>query len=326
MTLKGDFIESQLLGYIELTMQTIAFLVISILMVIYIKYFCIKNKNDNTKTMDTRFHLLLFGSLLSALIYIYCHYILHTILVLALGYKPNRFCLIANIIQILIFIQRLHVYVFFITRLYITFKGSVVEINKIKIKLIVALMFITLTVVGVYNTAVSWFVKEFFCMEDDLAYLLYVSLILMVLSDYFWSILLSVLYIKKLRELIKLINSNNDRKDVKLFNVINKLTILAVTTVVLSFIIVVIHVSISSWSSAMVPTELITNNICIMISFAVFKESYKNYCFCCIKVHNKCYGIHHETIELTKEIELNDSTKLSSDTTQLSLPSNTDKN
>ena len=315
MALKGDFIESQLLGYIEVIMQTLACLVISIIMLIYIKYFCINKKNDdkNSKNkVDKRFHLLLLGSLVASLIYIYSHYILHTILVLILGYKPNNFCLVSSIILFPMFMQRLHIYIFFTMRLYMTFKGSVVQINKIKIKIIIATMIVIGIFIWVFNTVISYNIKEFFCYDDDLAYLMYVSLMLMVSNDNFWLILLSYLYIKKLRELMKIINSSGKRNDDKLINVANKLTILAVFTVVSSIIIIILHVILSLiFSSVMVSVDLIINNISVMLSFGIFNESYKKYCCACIKIKNKCCDVNHDGTELIKGIELNSSTKTS---------------
>ena len=325
MILKGDFLRSQLLGWIEVIMQTIACLVISILMIIYVKYFCIKNKNDSTNSkrkVDKSFHLLLFGSLLSSVIYIYSHYIVHTILVLILGFKPNHFCFITQILLIPMYIQRLHVYMFFIVRLYVTFKGSVVEINKIKIKIIIVSMIILGSIVGIFNSVVAYIVKETFCFDDDLGYLVLIGSIVMILVDNFWLILLSYLYIKKLRTLIRLISSNNNRSNDKLFNVANKLTILAIGTFVSSIIIFMLHIVIVLiFSSIMIPVDLIINNICIMLSFAIFNESYKKCCCCCIKIHNKCCCINNDAMKLIKEVELNDPTKSSEETTaQESLP------
>ena len=307
MTLKGDFVESQLLGWIEVVLETITCLVVTILMIIYIKYFCNKNK----KNMDGRFHWILFGSLVTTVIFTYVHYILNTVIVLILGLKPKNFCFISTISYTPIFIQRIHVYIFFIVRLYMTFKGSVMEISRIKTKIIVILVCISIISLRIYTSIISYFNKtEFFCNDGDLAHLFLINVLGMLVVDTFWQILLSVLYIAKLRGLIKMITSNNDKKDNKLFNIVNKLTILAIVTVVSSVLVIVIHVYISSWSSAMIPTELIVNNICVMLSFAVFEKSYKRCCCGCIKIHNKCCGIHDDdTVELVKAIEVSNPSK-----------------
>ena len=296
----------------ELILNSFACLIMLSLMVVYLKYFCVKSK------VNKQFNLLLLGSLLSSFIYIFGNYIYYVIIVLALQYPIKDlpdYCFVSTLIGCANIIQRLQINVFFIMRLYLTFKGSVVEIKKRTIIIIASLICITFTLGIISNLTISSFIKHVWCGDHNLRIVYGLSWLITYMCDWFWSILLSVLYIKKLRQLVKMINTNNNRKDNKLFNITNKLTILIMVAVATSVILILSHPFFSSvldLTGVLLAIDSIINNICVMLSFAIFDKSYKRYCYCCIKIHNKCCDIQDNDIKnLIKEIEFNDSTKSS---------------
>ena len=286
MTLKWQgysVIGSEWEAYAEIISLSIQCFIIIILMIVYLKYFCCtKNK------IDTSFNALLLLSLIFTFIYIFGTYIIHGIFALILGYRNEWICFIINLCGLGILGQRLTVYSFFLIRLYATFKRSFIEIKKGSIIIILILMVITISIPGISAVIFAYFADNASCPDGKYAYEWLQSLIIANFFDYVWSILLSYMYINKLRKLIKKINSSNETMDNKLLNIANKLALLALVSVVSTMILAVLAYGVGVFSHSLICLDLIINNACLMFSFAVLDKSYKKYCCCCIRIQNLC--------------------------------------
>ena len=301
----------------EIILHSLACLGILVLIIVYFKvFYCIEripslnnvgsqsNKRNNIGNIQHRyFNKFLLGSLILSFIYVYLSYIFTSIFSIILGYRWNHGCFIRNIVCVLIGLQRIVAYSFYIIRLNVTFKGSIFEISSINIKIILILLIITI-IIGLIPTLVfAYIIKDFSCKGKYYYYYSFSGL-LFIFIDLTWCIILSVLYIKKLRQLIR----NVDDKCTDIRFIVHKLSVLAFVTVTSTLVTVTAIFCTFIWVFALMSIDSVVNNICIILSFGIFDESYQYYCCCCIKIQNNCcIKPNKSEMELQKDIQYNHS-------------------
>ena len=296
-------------AYGEIISHSIACLVILILFVIYVKYFCIQNKTETSlkNKIFERFRLILLGSLMASLMYILGTYTFNIIFGIILGNRSNYGCFMRMCWVFVIAFQRIAVYLFFIYRLYVTFTGSYLEIKKRTVNIILLMIVIIQLSTATAPFIFSYLADNFLCENGTYATQWILSLVASYLIDTGCAIALSCLYIKKLRQFRK-ITPTDGKKDDKLFGIVNKLTLLTLVTVISTSLLAII-----AWGLMILPYPLacfdsIINNVCVMLSFVILEKSYKKYCCCCIRIQNTCcIGTTKDEIELKTEIVLNES-------------------
>ena len=267
MSLKyKGYTTNELEAYGEIILHSIACLGIMVLLVIYVKYFCIQNKTKITSKnkKDQRFNLILLGSLIASFTYIFGTYTFNVIFPIILGNRSQYGCFIRIIWGFAISIQRSTVYSFFLMRLYVTFKGSYFELKKGPVIIILVVIIISQLVGATFPTIFAYLADDFLCANGAYVTQWLLSMVVSNLGDSMWAIVLSCIYIKKLRQLIKMISANDGRKDDKLFNIVNKLNLLAMVTVVSTCLLVIIAFGLMVFPYPLACFDSIINNICVI--------------------------------------------------------------
>ena len=241
-----------------------------------------KREANKSKTIKY-FNRFLVASLILSFIYIYMACVFNVIFVIILGFRWNNGCFIRNSVNIIFVFQRIVAYSFYILRLNVTFRGSVFELTKNNIRILIILIFITFSSSIIPNSAFTYLSDGFLCTGKYYDYYFY-SLIWLNISDVSWCIMLSILYIKKLRQLIKNVQVNTSQ----IQSVVHKLSVLAFVTVISTLLFGIFAFVALIWSYQCVSLDLVINNICIMLSFVVFQKSYQRCCCCCIKIQYLC--------------------------------------
>ena len=304
-------IKNEFEAYAETISMSIQCLIIVILIIIHIKYFCSTNNK-----IDGRFNILLLISLICAVIYVFWLYTFHIILPLMLGKRNKWLCFMSTLSALAALGQRTTIYSFFLIRLYDTFKTSVFEINKKYIIIILVLFFSTATPLVIFTCIAAYFADTPSCVDGKYYEQWAMSQIILYGIDIIISIVLSYVYIKRLRHLIKMINSGTDATNDKFLYIANKLTLLALATIITTFNTFLVAYLIGILGVSLSCFDIIINHTCVMLSFVVLDKSYKKYCCCCIRIQNKCYGINQNknVIELAKEIKTNESSNTKTQT------------
>ena len=126
--------------------------------------------------------------------------------------------------------------------------------------------------------------------------------------DIVWAILLTYLYVKRLIQLIKMVNSDTETINDKFVYITKKLTLLTLVTIITTFI-QGIFTYFGVCGHSILCLDILLNNVCVMLSFNILDKSYKKYCYCCIRMQNKCYDINENknVTELVKEIKNDES-------------------
>ena len=296
-------------AYGDTILMSIECLMIIILIIIYIKYFCL-----TTNKIDRRFNILLLVSLILTLIYIYNFYILHVILSLVIGLRSKWMCFILTTsASMIVGGQRIAVYVFFLLRLYDTFKGSVFEIKKQNIVVILVLLIISLIPSNVLIIIISYLANTVSCHDGQYWSSYIMGNLIGYSIDILWSLLLTYMYVKRLKKLIEMINTDSNTTNDKVLYITKKLTLLALITITTSFMQFLYTYFIGVCAHSLVCLDLLLNITCVMLSFVVLDKLYKKYCCCCIKIQNQCYGIHENqnVTELAKQIKINETSNTS---------------
>ena len=287
-------------------------LILLILNIIYIKHFCLKKRKNGAlrKQQDIRFQLMLLGCLLLSLIYMIGTFIFNEILpIFFIGYTSKWGCFMKTSWVLLIGLQKVLMHSFFLIRLYLTFKGSIVEINK-KLIIIMFIYIITTTLgFGITYVTLSFFVQQYWCENTDIPVLSTVAYI-GNFNDFLWFIVINFMYIIKLYQFIKTININDADKDNKMFEIVKKLTVLAVVAGITTILLISLLAPWRLWGSEYGGADLTVNCICMMLSFADFNKSYQRCCCCCIKLC--CYycdrNKKNDAIEMVKNMQLHSET------------------
>ena len=295
MSLKWEgYRDHYFVALIELILNSLACMGILSLLILYFKiFYC----NKATSNKSGYFDKFLLVSLVLSFLFIYSSYIINIILFIILGYRWNYGCFLRNVPWILVELQRMVVYAFYIIRLNVTFKGSIYAISTNKMRIIIILLVVTLGTALIPSVIFSYLMNQFSCTGIYSRYHR-LSGAWYNIVDLSWCIILSVIYIKKFRQLIR------DAKCDDMTSIVNKITILAFVTLISTLCVAIIIYSTFTLAAALSGIDLMFNNICIMLFFPVFKKSYKKYCCCCIKIQNKCcIEPNKPAISLGKEIQ-----------------------
>ena len=272
-------------AWIEIIFHSIACIVTLVIIGIYIKFsntnVCRTCKNIKTR-MKKGFHGFLVASLILSFVYIYLFYINNVIFIIILGYRWNNGCFISGLYQLIFVFQRIITYSFYILRLNVTFKGSVFEVSKKNIRIMMILLIVVLGSSAFPSIIAGYLINNFKCSGDYYKYYIYGG-IWFNFVDISWCIILSIIYIKKLRQLLKNVHAKTDQ----IRFIVNKLSVLAFVTVLSTLILWCIIFVTLKWTHTLVSIDLIINNICIMLSFKEFDPFYQYLCCCC----NDCCDI-----------------------------------
>ena len=130
-------------------------------MIIYFKiFYC----NKTTSNKSKYFNKFLLASLILSLINICLSYVVLVVFSIILGFRWNNGCFIRNGIFMLIPLQRIVLYSFYIIRLNVTFKGSIFEISSNHIKIIIILLIITIGTAMLPTLVFAYLTNNFLCI------------------------------------------------------------------------------------------------------------------------------------------------------------------
>ena len=196
-------------GYLQLILQTIACIIILLMILFYIKMLCKKNQN-NVYNINI-FKILLLVSLFVSLINIYGNYILSGLFILVFNFRENNNCFHRSFIQLAVIMQRLIGYTFLLIRLKVAFKGTVYEIKNIK--LLLAFLWITYIIIQIILIVTTSFIKTFKCSQDKtsiIANILKYVIVISILVDIFWCFIIALMFVRRLKFVIKNSTQNSD--------------------------------------------------------------------------------------------------------------------
>ena len=306
---------TQMDAIIEVILHGLLCIIFVILMVIYFCVFeckkelcCFKDKSNDFRLKKDELYrnipkiykYLLFTSLIISGINIFGNLWISNLSVIMFGIRNNKGCFYRTLLGISFFLQRILTYFFFLDRLRYTFRGSIFAI-KPRIYYISIGIAITLFIATYGALIVMTYVHpdvSFLCVTSS-------DIVIIIIAylgiDLCITILLTIIFIKKLNGLIRLTNmvdNNTDniapdvhkiQRQIKLRLIVTKLTILCLVAVISTLVFSVIFGNILTlYTYQTYALDLIINNICMMLSFAVLAHSYKKICCICVTIHNKC--------------------------------------
>ena len=298
--------DSLIEAWIEIILHVLCCIVIVILTI-----FCLYRMHQNKKdkhvfTLENQFYVYMLSSLIVAVLYI--HSTLFMVLsVLVLGWTPKLGCFYRQFSAILLTLQRTFTYYLYISRLYVSFQGSVAELfRKYKYLLIVSV-----TVTGIIVT-VSYLMVMYsvtiifgtFKCGFNLSRMIIQSIY--ILSDPIWRTIFTGFFVKKLIALMKSSNIN----DGKFRYMAKKLSLLTFISVITSISLFGIFMIIDLFPYQFISMDMIMNNITIMLTFKGLDTIFNKLCCC----HKKCCNN-----------KLNDPIKLSS-SVNIDTPNNHNNN
>ena len=253
-------------AWIEIILHTLCCIIIIIVLIFgtYLVYYG-KRKNSGNKL-----NKYLLSSLIMSFIYIFVTYFINVVSITVFGWRPKYGCLYRNIVVIPLTLQRLIAYSFYILRLQVTFKETVFEISLkcIYIFIISAIISMILGMIfyliPVYLENINGY--HFKCTGK----LRGISLGIAVIIDTLWSIIFSVIYIKKLIQITKLCGMDDDSTRY----IVKKLAVLAITSVATTHLLFVIFLITKKYTYQFVSIDQIVNNVCIVLSFKILDKWY----------------------------------------------------
>eukprot|EP01084_Bolivina_argentea_P032765 60659_1 len=168
--------------------------------------------------------------------------------------------------------HRICIYFYYIARLELTFRGTDLEISKKK------LLFIRMwIVIGMIISIIFWFYWNILNNCNTISMI--ISLTPWSAVDSISSFLCLFLMVYKLKKLFKHSASEKNMRDVKYL--INKFSILTAVTIGSTFILQCIFLVLPL--VAIAPIDMMTNTLCLMLSFAHYDFYYRKLCIGCIK-------------------------------------------
>ena len=274
-------------AWVEIGLHTFCCVIITSLTIFCVFKICHNNYIDSS--IENRFYKHVFISLIVTVIYIYLTYFINVLSILIFGWRPHMGCFYRQIATIPLAMQRVIALYFYILRLRVSFQGSVAELSSKCTYIFIGCV----TINGIITTTFYMIALYLWNINDDSfvcgwTALRYISGLLLVFGDTLWSIVFTGIYVKKLRQVFKLVGITNE----KTVYVVKRLSVLAMTSVISSYISIIIYtVTDSKFTYQIISIDLIVNNICIMLSFKEFDGFYENLCCC----YNKCCNIKNHT-------------------------------
>ena len=304
-----DWASTKINGYIELILHPLCCLIILILMIIYVWIFELKNelccckdksneyksrKNELYQKIPKLYKRLLFASLIISGINIFGNLWMSNLSILLFDVRDSNHCFYRTLLGITVLLQRNLTYYFFISRLKLTFVGSAFAIKDTTYYIGISLAFIS-SLVSYSALVVLTRIHSSFTCASSMSIVLVIVVLLII--DSIVQILLTVIFIGKLNGLIKLTNIDDNKsasdsdikRQIKLRLIVSKLTILCLVTVITTLIFSIIIGNIARMMTYQsYAIDLIINNICMMLSFAVLAHPYNKLCYPCILIQKKC--------------------------------------
>lgn len=180
-----------------------------------------KSRSTIRKTHEKIFTLMLFTSIIISTIYIYLSNWYSNISVLIFDIRSNNGCFTRILVGIGLYIQRLIIYTFFLFRLKVSFKDSALAMKDITFYILLSLLYITFIGSFIY-LLIATLDAGFLC---GTALLTQIAFFTTGFIDITFSILLTSLFVVKLRKLLSLSDGNiNQTKSIK--HIAKKLTLL----------------------------------------------------------------------------------------------------
>ena len=305
-------------GYAELVLQPIFCVIIVVLLGIYVYVFvfkralCVNNGNNDSKMTNKemisdkipkKYKYLLLISLVITGINIFGNTWLSNQCILIYNIRYKNHCFYRVLLGTTLILQRMLCYYFFIDRLRNIFVGSIFEIRKKCFYICVISGFIISIGIYIINIVFAYIHESFLCSNNNA---LRNSIIISFIVDLITSILLTSVFIIKLRSLINLTNINDakvNQTNLKLRFVATKFTILCLvsvtSTIIFSIILANVITVISYQNYSM---DVIINNACMMLSFGIMNDQYQRICCICITIQHKCTSKHNLDIQLQSYI------------------------
>ena len=247
-----DWQYSALAAWIELILHSLLCVIIIILLCIYMRIFCCKSNNNQSKSTNSNepdspsmtssstrartistnskhkcfdaeiaFDLMLLISILLCVIVVLSLYYVGVLSILILDMRYSNHCFYRILCTSPIYIQRGVVFVFFLHRLNITFTGSIFAMNKIHFRILVTLSIGSVPVLYAFILYFAFIDTDFYCKNSKP---LLVSAGVASGWDVMMSLTITYLFISKLKQLVAL---QNGHVNIKLQKITKKLTILS---------------------------------------------------------------------------------------------------
>ena len=163
-------------------------------------------------------------SIIATLIHILGFYYFGCLRVLVFNIRDSNNCFIMTFVAgITIAAQRLIIYIFLMKRLKITFENSIYKLSNISYYfIIIALVFCFFTIQAI-NLYSSYQIKSYKCGDQPGSNIFKITLVIGGVLDIFWAIIITFMFVSKLKALLKL----NERKNNKIEAIMMKLTLLS---------------------------------------------------------------------------------------------------
>eukprot|EP01083_Nonionella_stella_P103260 294749_1 len=212
-----------------------------------------------------------------------------TIRILTMFFNSHTGCLLNEYLQIIVAATRSMLYLYFISRLYLTFMGSHLRYSFRTMLLLTIVIF-----VANFGAITFWILDTSRQIEDnngscsakDMDYTYPATVVVVV--DTVINIVLLYLFVHKLSQLIRtqcagyqLCGPHHDgaalKRTKELIKLMTKLTVLACIAVISSWITTIIFIT---WMPGVVTQiDVVMGNICILFCYEFHQQKYMNYCF-----------------------------------------------
>lgn len=167
-------------------------------------------------------------------------------------------------------------------RIYLVFKEAVYRLSKYTIYTVTS-FFVIMVLLFIICLLPIW-------PQDDNGHRVELNILVsvMLLLSFIYSIWISIFFVYKLISVFKGVHRDKSSTDNALLSIITKNTILAVMSIIATFIAIIIR-EILTWGNPNVygvfSIDVFTNFVCIALSYQIFDKYYQLFCGC---VDNKC--------------------------------------
>ena len=300
-----DWNSSLIETYLELVIQPLCGIIIIILFIIFIHIFIcnkklcygedpnydIKHPNGIKYNSLIKFYIgLLFVSFIMSILNIFGNLWFSNLQVLIYNVRYDKGCFYRTTLNITMVMQRVIAYYFFINRLRITFEGSVFEMRNIVYYLFIAFIVVTSFIQYGVIMILTYYYTEFRCSSSGIVV---TGIIICLICDTIVNLSITGLFVIKLKGLIDMLKHDFNTYTKNTHNlriVVIKLTILCLNAVIFTLVLSVLIGNVFiimpyQWYGI----DLLINNACMMLSFAILDYQFNKLCYCCVCISNKCF-------------------------------------
>eukprot|EP01084_Bolivina_argentea_P277305 473370_1 len=193
-------------------------------------------------------------------------------------YQVYPSCIVYGLCFQLIYIERLCLYLYYLSRAYHTFKDSFNAIDKHKIIIMISIMS-SIWIFGQFFYSIYTLLGN--CTELSII----IGIIPLGVAETVFSTFSIVLFFMKLKQIDNFCKSRNNKEtavSIKMGYLMTKLTILSLVSILTTFLVLSIYIFTFSLGLLAIDTPI--NIICLILSFSCNDKYYQPLCKSCISV------------------------------------------